>query len=93
VILLSQEGNTNQTEAVNMLVKCGRVEIDLTNKDEVMYNGHCYQITSRKVGHGWNTSIPMIAKRTAEKMIKDGKLVLERKEIGIVDVEIYKISE
>jgi hypothetical protein len=57
-----------------MIVKCGRIEFELTEKDLVMYNGACYQIITRKVGFGWNESTPIIAKSRAMKLIKEGLL-------------------
>lgn len=57
-----------------MIVKCGKIEYELNGKDIVMYNGACYQIITRKVGYGWNSSSPIIAKSKAIKLIKDGLL-------------------
>lgn len=57
-----------------MIVKCGRVEYELNEKDIVMYNGVCYQIRTRTVGYGYYSRCPIIAKSKAAKFIKDGLL-------------------
>jgi hypothetical protein len=73
-------------------VKAGREEFELNKNDEIMYNGVCYQIITRLTGHGWNSSMPVIAKTRAEKLIKEGKLVFNRHEEKR-KVDIYKIAE
>jgi hypothetical protein len=74
-------------------VKAGRHEFELTEKDEIMYNGACYQIITRSVGLGWKSSIPVIAKARAEKLIKEGKLVFSHHSNGTIKTDIYKIAE
>ena len=74
-------------------VKCGRDEFELNENDEIMYNGACYQITTRLVGYGWKSSIPIIAKAKAEKLIKDGALVFSHNGKGITKTVIYKITK
>jgi hypothetical protein len=73
-------------------VKAGREEFELNKNDEIMYNGACYQIITRLTGYGWNSSIPVIAKARAEKLIKEGKLVFNHHEEKR-KVDIYKIAE
>lgn len=76
-----------------MIIKCGRKEFDLTTKDQIMYNGHCYQIITRLTSGGWSGHSPIIAKTRAEKLIKDGKLVFSHKWENNIHVDIYKIAE
>lgn len=68
-------GERSEREMIN--VKCGREEVELTENDEIMYNGACYQIVSR--GSFFKPN-PILAKSKAEKLIKDGDLVLGREE-------------
>jgi hypothetical protein len=76
-----------------MKIKCGREEFDLTAQDEILFNGACYQIITRRTGIGLNSYIPKIAKTTASKMIKNGELVFCRKYIKDSECDIYKIKE
>lgn len=57
-----------------MRVKCRREWYDLTTDDVIMYNGSCYQITTRKAGLGWDSSTPILSKVEAVKLIKSGQL-------------------
>ena len=71
-----------------LLVKCGRKEYELELSDEIMYNGACYQITTKKK---FNEPNPILAKRKAEELIKNGDLVLSRVEDFCgMKMEIYK---
>lgn len=63
-----------------MEVKCGRFIIDLNENDEIMYNGACYQITTRRNVSGYYSHTMKIANGTAIKMIKRGELVVTREE-------------
>jgi len=74
-------------------IKAGRKEYDLTKDDNIMYNGHCYQIITRLSGYGWDATTPIIAKAKAEKLIKEGKLVFSHYGKGTVKTDIYKIAE
>ena len=76
-----------------LLVKCGRCNFELTLEDKIMYNGFCYQIITREIGIGRNTSIPKIPKNKAENLIKEGKLVFSHKEMRTIEVEIFKIVD
>jgi len=70
-----------------MKVKCGRDEFDLNKQDIIFDNGACYQITTRQTGHGWNTHIPVLAKLKAQKLIKNGQLILVKEEMKYVTVD------
>ena len=79
-----------------MIVKCGRTEFDLNRSDDIMYNGACYQIVTRKNGIGFDSYPPKIAKAKAEKMIKDGDLVfdrLQKSDYSNSELAYYKIKE
>jgi hypothetical protein len=75
-----------------LTIKCQRTEFELTPEDKIMYNGACYQIITRTVGYGWNTSIPIIAKSKAEKLIKEGKIIFSYNDTKM-NTDIYKIVE
>lgn len=57
-----------------MIIKCGRLEFDLTKQDLIMYNGACYQIITRKNDKGFDSYSPQIALGKAKILIKEGKL-------------------
>lgn len=57
-----------------MIVKCGRVEYDLTLQDLILYNEACYQIITRSNNKGFDSYAPKIALGVAKKLIKEGKL-------------------
>lgn len=58
-----------------MKIKCGRKEFEVTNKDEILWNGACYQLTTQKYRDGWYEVFPIVSKTLAKKLIKEGKLV------------------
>jgi len=60
-----------------LIIKCGREEFDLNEKDVILDNGCCFQILTRETGKGWNKYAPIIAKRLANKLIKNGDLCLK----------------
>lgn len=78
-----------------MVVKCGREEFTLTREDDILFNGACYQIITQKVGYGFNSYSPRIAKVKAKKMIRDGELVFDRfytSDFTTKEMEVYKIK-
>lgn len=75
-----------------MIVKCGRKEYDLDENDEILFNGKCYQITTRKRSVGWFESPEIIAKGKAEKMVKDGLFVVKRVSGEKYPLIVYKIK-
>lgn len=76
-----------------MRVKCRRREFELGPEDIVMYNGICYQILTKKYSKGWDKLSPVIAKRKAEKMMKDGVLVVAKKAAWTAYYKIGKAGE
>jgi hypothetical protein len=50
-----------------LIIKCGRKEFDLNENDEIMYNGACYQIITKKYREGWDELTPRIANAIAKK--------------------------
>lgn len=78
-----------------MNIKCGRIEFEVNSDDVVKYNGACYQLTTRKISKGWHGEIPKIANGKAEKMIKSGQLILDKKEKTPYlahEIEYYKFN-
>jgi len=73
-------------------VKCGREEFDVNSKDIVMYNGSCYQLTTKRTGKHWHEWPPVIAKARARKMIKDGVLTLTKEHHGM-GLQYYNFKE
>lgn len=57
-----------------MKIKCGRKEFELNEKDLIMDNGACYQLITRRIGIGYESKVPMLAKGKANQLIKEGKL-------------------
>jgi hypothetical protein len=80
-----------------MIIKCGRREFDLNEKDEIMYNGACYQIITRKYRQGWNELTPVIAINIVKKLIKEGKIIFKEKRKSRwsdeLILDIYKIDK
>ena len=63
-----------------MKIKYRREYLELTDKDIIFDNGSCYQLTTQKVGYGWNSKTPVLSKTMIKKMIKNGELVLIKEE-------------
>lgn len=79
-----------------MIVKCGRNLYDLTEKDDILYNGSCYEVISRVYLKGFYRTTPNISMARAKQMIKDGTLVYDRPYIADYTqqkLKIYKIKE
>jgi len=76
-----------------MELKCGRKTYILTEKDLIMFNGACYQLVTRVEPIDHYDVSPIVARNRAEKLIREGKLVLSHKGIKRnVKVEFYKIA-
>ena len=58
------------------MVKIGRYEFDIDENDKTMDNGACYQLITRKVGHGFNKISPIISKSLFKKLLKEEKIYL-----------------
>jgi len=83
-----------------MIIKCGRREFDLNEKDIIFDNGACYQITSQTYREGFAEYYPVIAEAKAKKMIKEGYLILIKEEMSHITKDgkevfhkYYKINE
>ena len=63
-----------------MKIKYRKEYLELTDKDIIFDNGSCYQLTTQKVGYGWNAKTPVLSKTMIKKMIKNGDLVLIKEE-------------
>ena len=63
-----------------MKIKYRKEYLELTDKDIIFDNGACYQLSTQKVGCGWNSEIPVLSKTMIKKMIKNGDLVLIKEE-------------
>lgn len=68
-----------------MDIVASRKHFDVTNKDLVMFNGACYQLTTKRylkyddANHLFSRyRTPIIPNSRAEKWIKQGVLVLEK---------------
>lgn len=68
-----------------MDIVASRKHFDVTNKDLVMFNGACYQLTTKRylkyddASHLFSRyMVPIIPNSRAEKWIKQGVLVLEK---------------
>lgn len=73
-----------------MIVKCGRIEYELTPADEIMFNGTCYLIITRSIRKGWYSSSVPMSKKLAEKLIKSGELVFKGIQKRHIEVKIYR---
>lgn len=58
-----------------MLLKCGRNELEITEKDIVLYNGSGYTLLTQKVRDGWSQINPQVATGRMKKLIKDGVFI------------------
>jgi len=76
-----------------MIVKCGRKEYDLTEKDRILWNGACYMIMSIVYFEGFYRQTPMLANYKAKNLIKEGKLVETKgNTLDLKDYKWYKIA-
>ena len=73
-----------------MKIKCGRREFDITSEDIIVYNNYCYQVITKSYLSGYTRALPSIAKVKAEKMIRDGLLVVSSKNDRLT---YYKLKE
>ena len=73
-----------------MKIKCGHREFEVNSNDIIMYNGACYQIVTKEYSKGWDRLTPVISKVKAEKMVKDGLLIVVKK---IDRLTYYKLRE
>jgi hypothetical protein len=67
-----------------MLLKCGRDEFDLTDKDSIFFNGVVYILMTRKVGSGYRSYSPTVSKTKMKQLIKSGEIVLIKENLEYV---------
>lgn len=72
-------------------LKVGRYILDINEKDLILDNGACYQIITKEVGHGFNSSIPVISKKLFTDLKKCG-LIFTSEELMRLAVEKYNVS-
>jgi hypothetical protein len=76
-----------------MKIKCKRNEFDLNENDEIMFNGAVYILITRQVFGEYHYNNPTVSSTLMKKLIKQGKMVLDRKEKRTCEVEIYKLAK
>lgn len=78
-----------------MIIKSGRYEYELTEKDRILFNGAVYILLTQKVLLNSGYSNPMLTKSRVEKLIKEGKLILAEEKYKALSYEydLYKIAE
>ena len=57
-------------------MKIGRYEFDINENDVIMDNGSCYQLITRKAGHGFEKTAPIISRTLFNKLLKEEKIYL-----------------
>ena len=62
-----------------MVIKCGRKEFMVTEKDLILDNGVCYQLITQYYFDGYSRLTPMVAKSTFNKLLKSGQIQLSPK--------------
>lgn len=55
-----------------MDLKVGRDVLDINEKDIILDNGACYQITTKEVGKLWKAYFPVISKSLFDRLNKYG---------------------
>ena len=74
-----------------MEIKCGRRTFTVTEKDRILDNGACYQLITQCYFDGWHRAIPLVAKTTFKKLLKEGKIRLtSEKYHGYNDMRLYR---
>jgi len=70
----------NKMEVSKMKIKCGRREFEVTEKDKILDNGAIYQLVTQTYREGWAEMIPVVAKSTFNRLLKEGKIKLSSKQ-------------
>jgi hypothetical protein len=73
-------------------IKHRRGELTLTPKDVILFNGACYQLVTQTYFKGWYNHSYILSKTACEKLIKQKKLVMFKKDEGDFKSEYYKIA-
>ena len=63
-----------------MKIKCGRREFEVTERDKILDNGVIYQLVTQYYFERFNRMIPVVAKSTFNKLLKEGKIRLSSKQ-------------
>ena len=71
-------------------IKHRRGELILTEKDEIMYNGACYQLMTQKYWEGYCSFWYELSKTTCDKLIKEGKIINSHNSRGLI---YYKVAK
>lgn len=58
-----------------MVIKCGRMEFNCTDKDRIMFNGKVYILVTQKYHKNYSDYSPSVAKGTFDRLLKQGKIV------------------
>jgi len=61
-----------------MILKCGRNEIELNDKDVILFNGVCFILMTRKIGHSFSSYSPTVSKTRMKQLLKSGELILTK---------------
>lgn len=80
-----------------MVIKSGKREFTLTEKDRILFNGNVYILITQEIYKDFCKYSPTLAKSRVEKMIKSGDLVLAKEKYKSLfnnrELDLYKIAE
>ena len=76
-----------------MEIKCGRRTFTVTEKDRILDNGACYQLITQRYFDGWHKAVPLVAKTTFKKLLKEGKIRLSARRYKGTYGETYRLYE
>lgn len=62
-----------------MVLKCGRREFTVGEKDLILDNGSCYQLITQKYYKDWGYACPIVSKTTFNKLLEAGVIRLSNK--------------
>lgn len=62
-----------------MVLKCGRREFIVDEKDLILDNGACYQLITQTYYKDWGHYYPLVSKITFNKLLKAGVIRLSNK--------------
>lgn len=69
-------------------IKVGRNILDINENDLILDNGACYQIITKRIGFGFNESIPVMSKKLFSDLKKCG-LIFTSEGLRQASVEKY----
>lgn len=74
-----------------LMINIRKTDYTLSDKDEIMFNGDCWQIISKKNKH---KEFPLISKNKIKNMLKNNWIEFKEKRLFTYsEVEIYKITK